>query len=75
MTELSKLTSARVQIVEDEAIVAHDLRQNLESMGYSVTGIASGEQQAVELAEAQRPDLVLMDINLGRGGTAHGRRE
>lgn len=58
----------RVQIVEDELIVAYDLRQNLESLGYSVTGIASSEQQAVELADRERPDLVLMDINLGRGG-------
>jgi diguanylate cyclase (GGDEF)-like protein/PAS domain S-box-containing protein len=61
-------TPVRVQIVEDESIVAHDLRQNLESMGYAVTGIASSEQQAVDLAERLRPDLVLMDINLGRGG-------
>lgn len=58
----------RVQIVEDEAIVAYDLRQNLEALGYSVTGIASSELQAVELATRERPDLVLMDINLGRGG-------
>ena len=58
----------RVQIVEDESIVAHDLRQNLESMGYAVTGIAASEQQAFDLAERVRPDLVLMDINLGRGG-------
>lgn len=61
-------TPVRVQIVEDEYIVAHDLRQNLESMGYAVTGIAASEQQAMELAERERPDLVLMDINLGRGG-------
>jgi diguanylate cyclase (GGDEF)-like protein/PAS domain S-box-containing protein len=58
----------RVQIVEDELIVAYDLRQNLESLGYSVTGIASSEQQAIELADREKPDLVLMDINLGRGG-------
>lgn len=58
----------RVQIVEDELIFAYDLRQNLEALGYSVTGIASSEQQAVDLATRERPDLVLMDINLGRGG-------
>ncbi|MFO6421427.1 EAL domain-containing protein [Hylemonella sp. W303a] len=58
----------RVQIVEDELIFAYDLRQNLEALGYSVTGIASSEQQAVDLAARERPDLVLMDINLGRGG-------
>ena len=68
MNPLPILAPIRVQIVEDEQIVAHDLRQNLESMGYAVTGIASSEQQAVDLAERERPDLVLMDINLGRGG-------
>lgn len=68
MIQTSIGSPIRVQIVEDEFIVAHDLRQNLESMGYAVTGIASGEQQAVDLAERERPDLVLMDINLGRGG-------
>ncbi len=68
MSQTSSSLPVRVQIVEDEHIVAHDLRQNLESMGYVVTGIASSEQQAVDLAERLRPDLVLMDINLGRGG-------
>lgn len=68
MSQTSNGTPVRVQIVEDEQIVAHDLRQNLESMGYAVTGIASSEQQAVDLADRERPDLVLMDINLGRGG-------
>lgn len=58
----------RVQIVEDEAIVAYDLRQSLEGLGYSVSGIASSETQALELAQRDQPDLVLMDINLGRGG-------
>ncbi len=65
---LEPVRPIRVQIVEDELIVAYDLRQNLESLGYSVTGIASSEQQAIELADREKPDLVLMDINLGRGG-------
>lgn len=68
MSQIQTETPIRVQIVEDEHIVAYDLRQNLEAMGYSVTGIASSESQAVDLAERERPDLVLMDINLGRGG-------
>lgn len=68
MNDNVAVAPVRVQIVEDESILAHDLRQNLESMGYAVTGIAASEQQAVDLAERERPDLVLMDINLGRGG-------
>lgn len=67
-TLIEQSQPVRVQIVEDEAIVAYDLRQSLEALGYSVCGIASSENQAIELAQRDRPDLVLMDINLGRGG-------
>ncbi|MCV2363696.1 EAL domain-containing protein [Paucibacter sp. DJ1R-11] len=59
---------ARIQIVEDERIVALDLKQDLESLGYEVSGMAASESRAVELARGDRPDLVLMDINLGHGG-------
>lgn len=58
----------RVHVVEDERIVALDLRASLEDLGYQVTGISSSEQQAVDDVQRHRPDLVLMDINLGRGG-------
>lgn len=57
----------RVQIVEDERIVALDLRSGLEQMGYEVVGIASDEHAALELADRTAPDLVLMDIHLDRG--------
>ncbi|MDT9000012.1 EAL domain-containing protein [Paucibacter sp. APW11] len=57
----------RVQIVEDERIVALDLRSGLEQMGYEVVGIAANESAALELADRTAPDLVLMDIHLDRG--------
>ncbi len=60
--------ATRLLIVEDERIVALDLRLNLESLGYVVTGMAASEAEALAMTEEQRPDLVLMDINLGRGG-------
>lgn len=51
-------------IVEDERLVAEDLRDTLTQVGYSVAGIvASGERAVDKVAEAG-PDLVLMDINL-----------
>jgi PAS domain S-box-containing protein len=51
-------------IVEDEAIVAADIRETLTSLGYSVAGVAkSGELAIQEIAETH-PDLVLMDIHL-----------
>jgi len=57
----------RVQIVEDERIVALDLRSGLEQLGFDVVGIASSEPEAVRLAEVEGPDLVLMDIHLDQG--------
>src|ERR1022692_3949462 len=56
--------STRIFIVEDERIVAEDIRMTLESFGYAVAGIAASRDQA--LAEIRRtlPDLVLMDIVL-----------
>ena len=57
---------ARVRIVavEDQLIVARDLRSRLSKLGYEVTGLASTRSQAIELAGRSRPDLVLMDIRL-----------
>ena len=49
-------------VVEDEAIVAMDLREQLLELGYRVCGIASKANRAIELARQHRPDLVLMDI-------------
>ncbi len=54
----------RVQIVEDERIVALDLKHSLEALGCEVTGIAARGDDAVGQAERHHPDLVLMDIHL-----------
>jgi PAS domain S-box-containing protein len=56
-----------ILIVEDEGIVAEDLKKTLTSFGYRVTGIASTGERAIECVNADRPDLILMDINLGLG--------
>lgn len=58
------MTTYKILIVEDEAIVALDIARRLEKMDYEVIGrLASGEE-ALELIAKQPPDLVLMDINL-----------
>ncbi|MBN1647140.1 MAG: EAL domain-containing protein [Spirochaetales bacterium] len=51
-------------IVEDERIIAIDLQRRLEKFGFSVCGIASTGQEALELCERHSPELVLMDIML-----------
>ncbi|MBN8504771.1 MAG: EAL domain-containing protein [Burkholderiales bacterium] len=59
---------AKVLLVEDERIVALDLKMSLEDMGYVVTGMGASEDEAVRMAIDHQPDMVLMDINLGAGG-------
>ncbi|OIN92370.1 MAG: hypothetical protein AUJ20_07980 [Comamonadaceae bacterium CG1_02_60_18] len=56
---------AKILIVEDEVIVARDIAQQLQGLGYTVTGITAQGEQAIDLATQQKPDLVLMDIQLG----------
>lgn len=53
-----------IHIVEDESIVALDIQNKLQRMGYEVGPIAASGEEAVKLAEEFRPDLVLMDIGL-----------
>jgi diguanylate cyclase (GGDEF)-like protein/PAS domain S-box-containing protein len=54
----------RILIVEDESIVALDLANSLETMGYSVVGRVARGLDAIQSAVDLRPDLVLMDIHL-----------
>ncbi|MDZ8053322.1 MAG: ATP-binding protein [Aulosira sp. ZfuVER01] len=58
------MTNAKILVVEDEAIVAKDLRNRLTRFGYMVPAIASSGQEAINKALEFYPDLVLMDIRL-----------
>ena len=58
----------RVLIIEDEPIIAMDIQALVEGCGHTVVGIAGSEEEAVAIAEAEKPGLVLADINLGAGG-------
>jgi PAS domain S-box-containing protein len=61
---VSSISKAKILIVEDEWIVADDLRQQLLELGYDPVGNASQGEQAIQMAGELRPDLVLMDIQL-----------
>jgi diguanylate cyclase (GGDEF)-like protein/PAS domain S-box-containing protein len=54
----------RILVVEDEMIVARDIAQQLVALGYQVAGHTTRGQEAIDLAGALRPELVLMDIQL-----------
>ncbi|MFA4850168.1 MAG: PAS domain S-box protein [Methanoregula sp.] len=53
-----------ILIVEDEQIPAIDLKDTLISLGYRVTGIAPSGERAIDMADEETPDLILMDIRL-----------
>jgi len=54
----------KILIVEDEFIVANDLKIMLLKAGYEVTGIASSVVQARKLIAEKKPNWVLLDIML-----------
>ncbi|MBL7780107.1 MAG: sigma-54-dependent Fis family transcriptional regulator [Saprospiraceae bacterium] len=54
----------KILLVEDEFIVANDLRHLLQKAGYSVCGIADSVSEARKLIREEQPDLVLLDIIL-----------
>jgi DNA-binding LytR/AlgR family response regulator len=54
----------KILIVEDEILVATDIQESLESLGYTVQGVVDTGLKAIEAVEKHLPDLILMDINL-----------
>ncbi len=58
------MPETKILIVEDEAIVAEDIRNSLQSLGYTTFAVVSSGEEAIAKIEEDRPDLVLMDIVL-----------
>ncbi len=54
----------RILVVEDEYIIAIDLKKILEKLGYEVTSFVGKGEEAIKRAEEEKPDLILMDIML-----------
>ena len=57
-----------VLIIEDEPIIAMDIKELVQGCGHRVVGVATSEGEAVAMARRTRPGLILADINLGAGG-------
>ena len=64
MTPVQSTTKTRILVVEDEAVIARDISQQLEALGYDPVGRTARGDEAVQLVGQLRPDLVLMDIHL-----------
>ena len=56
--------SRKILIVEDENIIALDIRSMLEDLGYMVSDVVSSGEESIKRASKTRPDLILMDIKL-----------
>ncbi|RHX92901.1 histidine kinase dimerization/phosphoacceptor domain -containing protein [Leptospira stimsonii] len=61
---MNMLQKPKILVVEDEIIVAVNLGQKLKKLGYELVGITSSGEEAIQKAEENHPDLVLMDINI-----------
>ena len=53
-----------ILIVEDEALVALQLKMSLAGLGYRVCRAVATGERAIQAASEERPDIVLMDIQL-----------
>jgi len=67
--ELAEEIATDVLIIEDEAFIALDLEGLVESLGHRVLGVARTHKEAVALAKAKRPGIILADIQLADGSS------
>ncbi len=58
------MAEKRVMVVEDEFIVANDIKNTLQRLGFAVSSTVGSGEEAVERASREKPDIVLMDIIL-----------
>jgi CheY-like chemotaxis protein len=58
------IAEKQILVVEDEVITGMDIQQRLISLGYKVPAIVCSGEEAILKAKENKPDLILMDINL-----------
>ena len=61
---MADIDRTRVLIVENEGLVGCDLASTLSTLGYEVVGLCRTGEEALQVADDQRPDVVLMDVQL-----------
>jgi DNA-directed RNA polymerase specialized sigma24 family protein len=67
--ELAAGIATDVLIIEDEVLIAIDLERLMESLGHRVIGVAPTHAEAIKLARAMQPGLILADIQLADGSS------
>jgi len=58
------MDNAKILVVEDENVVALEIKKRLMRLGYLVPSVAASGKEAISKAEGFLPDLILMDIRL-----------
>jgi CheY-like chemotaxis protein len=58
------MAKVNIMIVEDDAITAMDIENQLKNLGYGVSAKVAYGEKAIQKAKENTPDLVLMDIVL-----------
>ncbi len=58
------MAKTKILIVEDETIIALDMRRSLSKMDFAVTDMVTNHDDAVSSVTTNRPDFIIMDINL-----------
>lgn len=61
------MNALRILVVEDETIVARDLEATLKRLGFEVTALCRTGEEALQSIRRQKPDVILMDIQLESG--------
>ena len=56
-----------ILIVEDELLIAEDIKTTVEELGYNVVAVAARADKAIEILNTQKVDLILLDITI-KGG-------
>ena len=59
------MAKKKILVVEDEPIIATEIKERLEALNYTVTNIITSKEHAIDAVKKERPNLVLMDIMLG----------
>ncbi len=67
--EIAEQIATDVLIIEDEPLIAHDLRSIVEELGHRVVGMARTHREAVAAIETAKPGLILADIQLADGSS------
>lgn len=54
----------KILITEDDAVTVKYMEHNAKMLGYEIIGITDSAEEAIQLCKTEKPDIVLMDVNL-----------